>query len=116
MKILRVSNVCLVGALVLGLMVAMSNGLPQEMSTHQAISNAAGGCCCLSAHFYNCTGILCFNGCNLCKNGSGIRLCYYVSQRCTSLICNNENCADWECHDSALCHSSLSRVPMRGNG
>ena len=104
MKILSISRVCFVGALMLGLIAAMSSALPQEMSTHQAITNV-GGCCCSGASkdSSKCTGLLCLKSCYRCDiNMAYTQKCIDKTKKCTSWPCSNE-CFPQECDRQQMC-------------
>ena len=110
MKILSISIVSLVGALISGVWAVWNAAVPQVI----AGEHLKGGCkCCITAKFHNCAGITCFNGCNFCKNDPpGLRLCVTVGTKCTSWFCNYENCTDEACDNDALCKNSLSKLSI----
>ena len=113
MKILSISNVCLVGGLMVGLILAWSNATPQLITREHIV----GGCCCITAKIKWCGGTFCTSGCGVCKNDPpGVRLCFNAGKKCTSLICEGP-CQDYHCSDEQLCdggtHIDFIRLKLK---
>jgi len=93
MKILTISKVCFMGALILGISVVFSSNAPQEMSAHAAV-RSVGGCCCklgLSYDSTKCKGWLCWKKCEKCIDSSTEPyLCVAGTKKCTSDYCEGE--------------------------
>jgi len=95
MKTLSISRLCLVGALMLGLLVAWSAAAPQQIAGNLSIG--AGACCCTGTDPQSCpTG--CSGQLVVCTWGdSGSTSCFHG----LTSPCSGEGCNTY--HDARYC-------------
>jgi hypothetical protein len=76
MRVIRASRLCLFGAIIVGMMVALSSAVPHKLAEYQLLRG--GGDCCIGRKPYNCPGYTKENDCDKvtdCDFGTGPRIC-----------------------------------------